>query len=255
MNYKLSPSDLTFQYKGCKRCFYQKVVNNIAQPSMPLPSIFSKIAGLLKNHYDGKHTSELHVDLPPGIVSHGEKWVRSQTDAAQSHLDKQGVREGDIFLFFGWFRKVRQQTGAFSFDHSDRDKHVIFGYLQIGNIMRVKSETKVPSWMEYHPHALQSRRSSSNTIYIATASLTWDNNLSGAGVFSFNENLVLTKYGLTRSKWCLPEFFENVSISYHNKKSWRSDYFQSVARGQEFVICENDQVERWAKALIHDSNY
>ncbi len=85
MNYKLSPSDLTFQYEGCKRCFYQKVVNNIAQPSMPLPSIFSKIAGLLKNHYDGRPTSELHVDLPPGTVSHGEKAVRSQTIELPNH--------------------------------------------------------------------------------------------------------------------------------------------------------------------------
>ncbi len=78
MNYKLSPSDLTFLYDGCKRCFYQKVVNNIAQPSIPLPSIFSKIASLLKNHYYSKHTSELHVALPPGTVSHSEKNVRSQ---------------------------------------------------------------------------------------------------------------------------------------------------------------------------------
>ena len=85
MNYKLSPSDLTFSYEGCKRCFYQKVVNNIAQPSIPLPSIFSKIASLLKNHYDGKPTSELHIDLPPGIVSHGEKWVRSQTIQLPNH--------------------------------------------------------------------------------------------------------------------------------------------------------------------------
>ncbi len=85
MNYKLSPSDLTFQYEGCKRCFYQKVVNNIAQPSIPLPSIFSKIASLLKNHYDGKHTSELHVALPPGIVSHGEKFVRSQAIKLPGH--------------------------------------------------------------------------------------------------------------------------------------------------------------------------
>jgi len=77
MNYKLSPSDLTFSYEGCKRCFYQKVVNNIAQPSIPLPSIFSQIAGLLKNHYDGKFTSELHIALPLGIVSHGEKYVKS----------------------------------------------------------------------------------------------------------------------------------------------------------------------------------
>lgn len=85
MNYKLSPSDLTFLYDGCKRCFYQKVVNGIAQPSIPLPSIFSKIAGLLKNHYDGKPTSELHKDLPPGIVSHGEKWVRSQAIQLPNH--------------------------------------------------------------------------------------------------------------------------------------------------------------------------
>ncbi len=85
MNYKLSPSDLTFSYESCKRCYYQKVVNNIAQPSIPLPSIFSKIASLLKNHYDGKPTSELHVNLPPGVVSHGEKHVRSQIIQLPNH--------------------------------------------------------------------------------------------------------------------------------------------------------------------------
>lgn len=85
MNYKLSPSDLTFLYEGCKGCFYQKIVNNIPQPSIPLPSIFTKIASLLKNYYDGKHTSELHVALPPGIVSHGEKNVRSQVIQLPHH--------------------------------------------------------------------------------------------------------------------------------------------------------------------------
>jgi hypothetical protein len=54
------------------------MVHNVAQPSIPLPSIFAQIAGLLKNHYDGKHTGELHVDIPPGTVSYGEKNVRSQ---------------------------------------------------------------------------------------------------------------------------------------------------------------------------------
>jgi hypothetical protein len=85
MNYRLSPSDLTFTYEGCKRCFYQKVVNNIAQPSIPLPAIFSQIASLLKNHYDGKHTGELHADLPSGIVSLGEKYVRSTTIQLPNH--------------------------------------------------------------------------------------------------------------------------------------------------------------------------
>jgi hypothetical protein len=77
MNFRLSPSDLTFLYDGCKRCFYLKMTSGISQPSIPLPSIFSQIAGLLKNHYDGKHTRELHVALPPGVVSYGEQWVRS----------------------------------------------------------------------------------------------------------------------------------------------------------------------------------
>lgn len=78
VNYKLSPSDLTFTYSGCKRCFYLKVVKGIPQPSIPIPSVFSKIAGLLKDHYMGKHTSELHVDIPPGIISLGEENIKSQ---------------------------------------------------------------------------------------------------------------------------------------------------------------------------------
>lgn len=78
MNYKLSPSELTFLYDGCKRCFYLKKVHNLAQPSMPFPSIFSKIAGLLYGYYNGKRAEDLHPDLPPGTVKYGEKWVESQ---------------------------------------------------------------------------------------------------------------------------------------------------------------------------------
>ena len=85
MNYRLSPSDLTFAYEGCKRCFYLKVVKNIAPPSIPLPAIFTRIASLLKNHYDGKHTSELHVALPPGVISHGEQRVRSSVIQLPNH--------------------------------------------------------------------------------------------------------------------------------------------------------------------------
>ena len=78
MNYRVSPSDLTFLYDGCQRCFYLKVVKKISQPSIPLPAVFTKIANLLKNHYNGKHTNELHSALPPGKVILGEKWVRSE---------------------------------------------------------------------------------------------------------------------------------------------------------------------------------
>ena len=46
MNYKLSPSDLTFGYQGCKRCFYLKVVNGISQPSIPLPMLDSPVSAM-----------------------------------------------------------------------------------------------------------------------------------------------------------------------------------------------------------------
>lgn len=78
MIYKLSPSDFTFLYEGCKRCYYLKVVHSISQPSVPLPAVFGKITGLLKNYYSGKRTEKLHAELPPGFVKYGEKYVKSR---------------------------------------------------------------------------------------------------------------------------------------------------------------------------------
>ncbi|MFH1093713.1 MAG: PD-(D/E)XK nuclease family protein [Candidatus Omnitrophota bacterium] len=75
--FKLSPSDLTYLFEGCKYCFSLKVKHGITQPSMPMPGIFSAIAGLQKNFYDGKRTEEFCSALPPGVVAYGEQWVES----------------------------------------------------------------------------------------------------------------------------------------------------------------------------------
>lgn len=85
MNYKLSPSDFAFLYEECKRCYYLKVIHNISRPSIPLPSVFSKIAGLLKDYYHGKHTKELHSALPAGTVKYGEKYVKSKPIQLPGH--------------------------------------------------------------------------------------------------------------------------------------------------------------------------
>ncbi|MDP3043138.1 MAG: hypothetical protein Q8N21_01935 [bacterium] len=86
---------------------------------------------------------------------------------------------------------------------------------------------------------------------MARNKLTWDNNISGAGVFIFDKKLVLTKEKFSRSKWDLPNFFKNARISRHSEKSWEDDgYFKSVNIGQEFVIEDNIYVENWAKSLI-----
>jgi CRISPR/Cas system-associated exonuclease Cas4 (RecB family) len=114
MNYKLSPSELTFLFNGCKRCFYFKVKENIAQPSIPLPSIFSKIAGLLKTHYHEKRTELLHSSLPPGTVRFGEKWVQSQPISIPSHSDTCYIKgRFDVVVAFddGTFGVIDYKTG------------------------------------------------------------------------------------------------------------------------------------------------
>lgn len=85
MNYKLSPSDLVFLYEECKRCFYLKVVRNIPRPSTPMPSIFTRITNLLKDHYNNKDTKELHPELPPGVVKYGERYVKSKPIRLPGH--------------------------------------------------------------------------------------------------------------------------------------------------------------------------
>jgi len=76
--YKLSPSDLTFLYDQCKHCFVLKVKHGVSQPSIPIPGIFSIIAGLQKNYYSDMRTEKFCPDLPPGVVKYGEKHVLSK---------------------------------------------------------------------------------------------------------------------------------------------------------------------------------
>jgi len=114
MNYKLSPSDLTFLYDGCKKCFYFKVKHSIAQPSIPLPSIFTKIAGLLKEYYDGKRTEELHPGLPPGIVKYGERHIGSKIFSFENHRDTCYIKgRFDVVLEFddGTYGVIDYKTG------------------------------------------------------------------------------------------------------------------------------------------------
>ncbi len=74
--YQLSPSDLTFSWDGCKRCFYLKVKHNIVYRG-PFPGMFGKMGDLTSNYYLDKPSSEISPDLPPGMVKFREKWVKS----------------------------------------------------------------------------------------------------------------------------------------------------------------------------------
>jgi hypothetical protein len=183
----------------------------------------------------------------------GWKGIFGQMDKAQSHLKNKGVKNGDLFLFFGWFKRTAKEEKTF--DSSSPDLHIIFGYLQIDKIIRDNFDTDICEWMKYHPHANKERKENpTNTIYVARDRLTWNNGIPGYGIFRFNEALVLTKEGYSRSKWNLPSFFKNVEISYHSPSAWKPEgHFQSAKIGQEFVVEDNPLVEEWAKKLIEEN--
>ncbi len=74
--YTLSPSDLTFLWDGCPRCFYLKVKHKL-QYSGVFPSMFGKMGNLTSEFYAGKPASEISPNLPPGALIYKEKWVKS----------------------------------------------------------------------------------------------------------------------------------------------------------------------------------
>jgi len=78
MDYKLAPTDITYAYEDCKRCFVLKVKRGIDRPSIRFPQVFGKIGALQDAYYAGRRTEEFCRDLPPGVVKYGEKWVECQ---------------------------------------------------------------------------------------------------------------------------------------------------------------------------------
>jgi len=195
-----------------------------------------------------KSPCHLDPDIYEQIFPRNKGWkgLFGQSGSAQGHLKNNEIGIGDIFLFFGWFKETELKNNRLQYKKGSPDLHVIYGYLEIGS-----TYTKRPlaEKIKYHPHAEYFNRKN-NCIYEASDKLSFKKELFGYGTFKYNENLVLTKEGETRSHWDLPEFFKEVNISYHSEKSFKEEYFDSAKRGQEFVIDSNEKVIEWAKKII-----
>ena len=203
--------------------------------------------------------SKCHLDPDLNYFAYPRKdgWrgCFGQADAAQTVLRKADIKEGDLFLFFGWFNRTLEKEGKLCYCRG-QGIHMIFGWLQIEEII-YSSRQAVPEWLKYHPHAIERRLCRpSNCIYVGREYLSWNSNIKGYGVFpKAVENLILTKEGKSRSKWKLPRKFEGINITYHSANSWKEDYFQSACRGQEFVFEEKAIVEDWAKNMISENQW
>jgi hypothetical protein len=164
------------------------------------------------------------------------RWAFGQTGAAQSHLARNGVGVGDVFLFFGLFA---------SRDGRDRH-HRLFGYLEVDEVRRLgcrPSESDNPEgFLRRHPHTI-GEWNENNTLYLG----------SGAKARSAHPRLCLTKPGNPVSVWSVPAWLKTTGLTYHgNPIRWASDTELHVAsRGQEFVSNIGDQAapREWLRAV------
>jgi hypothetical protein len=74
---KLVPSDLTFLWEECRRCFWLKAKRVLKRPSPPFPKVFARLDQQTKDYFFGKRTEEMAEALRPGRVAFGDRWVRS----------------------------------------------------------------------------------------------------------------------------------------------------------------------------------
>lgn len=212
-------------------------------------------------HPDEGRGAHLDPDLVRGALPRRAGWrpAFGQCSAAQAHLENERVDVGDLFLFFGLFRKTVWREGRLAWAPGSRRVHAIFGYLEIGEKVPIGQSLRPGlGWARRHPHIRDPDRPR-NTVYIAAEKLSLDPALPGAGTFQWNDNLCLSAPCAPASVWRLPDCFgppDSKKLSYHGKAdrwqpnsdgTWR---LESVGRGQEFVIEADAEIRAWARSLI-----
>lgn len=76
--YKLSPSDFKYLWEDCKHCFWRKVVEGVALPSIGMPAIFGKMNNLVQDKVIDMNLKDINPDLPSGIFEHKERYLKSK---------------------------------------------------------------------------------------------------------------------------------------------------------------------------------
>lgn len=216
-----------------------------------------------------KRNQTVHLD-PDIFAMHRarkEDWIPvfGQTGAAESHLRNKKVEVGDIFLYFGWFKQCELIDNTFRYKKAAPDMHVLYGWLQIGNIKRICNIESIPDWLTDHPHMIGCNYGILDTLYFSTNELVIagkKTGLPGAGYFSaINDGIILTAPGHTRSVWNLPIWMypseDKPPLSYNEKREkWikRDGKIQLkiASRGQEFVLNVDFYPEAldWVEGLI-----
>lgn len=174
---------------------------------------------------------------------------------ASRHLEKQSVKEGSIFLFFGGFQSVVDAKIS---------GHFIYGWLKVKKRIETYEECKEildTNNLHYHPHITKAafevalEKGQKNFIFIPDEWLFEDLNIPGYGYFmTLNDDLLLSESKVSNiSIWKLPEFFYK-NLTYVLSNTWKKtrDGFCTVEtrRGQEFVHELSEKGKDWLRELF-----
>jgi hypothetical protein len=188
-----------------------------------------------------------------------------------SQTELKDLQEGDLFLFFGWFRDACEfSPGSFRFAADRPDVHAIWGWLQIAERLDLPSKlARAKEIAGHHPHVSYPADKNPNCLYVAGETLSFFPKYAGAGVFSkFHDGLPLSDRQETRrSYWRLPAFFKNESMHVTHiphLSEWNlSDDRESIlgraayCPGQEFVFETKGyktEIAKWLDGIFAEGN-
>ncbi len=238
--------DAQFKYKDLDFMYQNESIDSILNDLT-----FKRINSGRKRECD--YTDEkfhCHYDPMPIVNQNFIGIAFGQQGNTEGHLRNQKIEEGDIFLFYGWFKKVEKIDKRWQYIQEAPDIHLIWGYMDIGviNYLDNKEEKEKTlntySFLLSHPH-MEALYNKKNTIYLS----------KNYKFFNYDSKFCLTdlKEYKGRSTWRLPACFKQPeAFTFIN--NFDSDNNQDVVisfqgYGQEFVLdlekikSENDKRE------------
>ena len=183
--------------------------------------------------------------------------IFGQVNSSAIYLFKNvNVQAGDLFLFFGNYHKVQYADGKYQYTkktgdfYSDNDLQVIWGYMQIGKIIKDHEAQRKYNW---HPHAgdWYVKPERTNVMFIASDTLSFNENMPGAGILKYREDRVLTAKDCNKATWVKRSIYDVDSIIGNRKNSSRvQDGIYYAGIWQELGLKETPKCEEWAKSII-----
>ncbi len=216
---------------------------------------------ILKELVPKKRFLRCHLD--PDIDSsrlankpRGWKPAFGQISASASYLiNTVALSPGDVFLFFGNFRRVEEIDGRYRFVrrtgdfYQDKTIQLIWGYLQVGEIITDAKE--IADRFPWHPHAARYRlRESTNMLIVPRKCLSFSPSRSGCGLLRYDIRRVLTKRGENKATWKFNKVYGQRNIIAKHRRNMSATGVYYLGIWQELGLKDSPETTSWAKEII-----